>query len=177
LVYDANPQGRTRVTESGAAQKRDDDRAPNLSPSSHWHQNPIPHKTHQSRARRAGLVLIADDTRDARELYGLYLSHQGFSVELASDGAVAVDAAIKLRPDVIVLDLSMPVLDGIAATLRLRAHPRTGSIPIILLTGYPYKAIAAGALEGGVDVFLTKPCLPEDLEGHVRRLLEGKGSG
>jgi CheY-like chemotaxis protein len=125
-------------------------------------------------ARRAGLVLIADDTRDARELYGLYLSHQGFSVELASDGAAAVDAAIKLRPDVIVMDLSMPILDGIAATERLKANPRTRHIPVILLTGYPYKAIQQGALEGGVDVFLTKPCLPEDLEGHVRRLLSGR---
>ena len=72
----------------------------------------------------------------------------------------------------IVLDLSMPVLDGISATHRLRAHPRTRSIPIILLTGYPHKAIAGGALEGGVDVFLTKPCLPEDLETQVRRLLD-----
>jgi DNA-binding response OmpR family regulator len=47
---------------------------------------------------------------------------------------------------------------------------------VILLTGYPHKAIEKGALEAGVDIFLTKPCLPEDLEGHVRRLLEGKGN-
>jgi two-component system, cell cycle response regulator DivK len=175
LVYDATTPGRTQVTESGAARKRDDDPAKSFPPS-RWHQAPLPHKRPQPRARRAGLVLIADDTRDSRELYGLYLSHQGFAVELASDGAAAVDAAIKLRPDVIVMDLSMPQLDGIAATIRLKAHPRTQSIPVILLTGYPYKAIAGGALEGGVDVFLTKPCLPEDLEAHVRRLLEGKGS-
>lgn len=175
-AYDLNIPGRTQVTDSGAARKRDDDRAPKSFPPSRWHQAPLPHKRPQPRARRAGLVLIADDTRDSRELYGLYLSHQGFAVELASDGAAAVDAAIKLRPDVIVMDLSMPQLDGIAATIRLKAHPRTQSIPVILLTGYPYKAIAGGALEGGVDVFLTKPCLPEDLEAHVRRLLEGKGS-
>jgi two-component system, cell cycle response regulator DivK len=119
-------------------------------------------------------VLVADDTRDARELYGLYLSHHGFSVELASDGIAAVDMAIQLQPDVIVMDLSMPNLDGITATQRLKAHPRTRHIPVILLTGYPYKAIQHGALEGGVDVFLTKPCLPEDLETHVRLLLEAK---
>jgi len=119
-------------------------------------------------------VLIADDTRDARELYGLCLSHHGFSVELASDGVAAVDVAIQLQPDVIVMDLAMPKLDGITATQRLKAHPRTRDIPVILLTGYAYKAVQQGALKGGVDVFLTKPCLPEDLETHVRLLLEAK---
>jgi CheY-like chemotaxis protein len=139
------------VTDSSAARKRDDDddaQAPGFSKASRW-----PSKTPRSRARRAGLVLIADDTRDARELYGLYLSHQGFSIELASDGLGAVDLAIKLRPDVVVMDLTMPGIDGITATQRLKAHPRTRHIPVILLTGYPYKAIAHGALEGGVDMF------------------------
>jgi two-component system cell cycle response regulator DivK len=160
------------MRDSGAARKRDDD---DLAPDAFrrrtwWDPQPTPDTPHPKRARGAGLVLIADDTRDARELYGLYLTHQGFSVELAADGVAAVDAAIRLRPDVIVMDLSMPTLDGIAATQRLKAHPRTQSIPVILLTGYPYKAIQRGALEGGVEVFLTKPCLPEDLESHVRRL-------
>jgi two-component system, cell cycle response regulator DivK len=120
----------------------------------------------------AGVVLIVDDSTDARELYGLYLSHQGFSVVLASDGAAAVNTAVRLQPDVGVMDLSMPHLDGIAATQHLKAHPRTHNIPVILLTGYPYKAIERGALGGGVDVFLTKPCLPEELERHVRDLLK-----
>jgi CheY-like chemotaxis protein len=164
------------VTESGAARKRDDDWASNLSPSSGAHQGPLPNKRSPPRARRAGLVLIADDTPDARELYGLYLSHVGFAVELVADGLEAVDAAMTLQPDVIVMDLSMPRLDGLEATRLLKFNARTQGIPIILLTGYAYKAIAGGALEGGVDVFLTKPCLPEDLEGHVRRLLDrGKG--
>jgi CheY-like chemotaxis protein len=128
------------------------------------------------RARRGSLVLIADDTPDVRELYGLHLSHVGFSVELAADGFAAVDAAIRLRPDVIVMDLSMPGLDGIAATQHLKSHRHTRHIPVILLTGYPYRAIQQRALERGVDVFLTKPCLPEDLEGHVRRVLQ-RGPG
>jgi two-component system, cell cycle response regulator DivK len=121
---------------------------------------------------RAGVVLIVDDSSDARELYGVYLSHQGFSVVLAADGASAVNTAIRLQPDLVVMDLSMPYLDGIAATQHLKAHPRTHNIPVILLTGYPSRAIERGALEGGVDVFLTKPCLPEDLERHVRGLLK-----
>jgi CheY-like chemotaxis protein len=72
------------------------------------------------------------------------------------------------------MDLSMPEVDGITATQRIRRHPRTRNIPVILLTGYPQKAIQRGALEAGVNVFLTKPCLPEDIELHVRRLLESK---
>lgn len=125
------------------------------------------------RGRGVGLVLIADDTPDTRELYGLYLNHVGYAVELVGDGLAAVDRATALRPDVIVMDLAMPGLDGITATQRLKGHRRTQAIPVILLTGYPYKAIQRGALENGVDVLLTKPCLPEDLEQRIRQLLSG----
>jgi CheY-like chemotaxis protein len=118
-------------------------------------------------------VLIADDTQDSRELYGLYLSHAGYTVELAADGLSAVASAIAFRPDVIVMDLAMPGLDGIAATRHLKADARTRRIPVILLTGYPFQAIQRGALEQGVDRFLTKPCLPEDLEETIRSLLSG----
>ena len=164
------------MTEASAARKRDDDWASKLLSSSAGHQGPLPHKRLPPRAGRAGLVLIADDNRDARELYGLYLRHVGFSVELVANGLEAVDAAMKLRPDVIVMDLSMPWLDGIEATRCLKSSSRTSSIPVVLLTGYFHKAIAGGAREGGVDLFLTKPCLPEDLETHVRQLLERRGA-
>ena len=163
------------MTESSVEPKRDDDWASDLLSSAAPHRPRPRHETQSPRAQRAILVLIADDNRDARELYGLYLSHVGFSVELVADGLEAVDAAMKLRPDVIVMDLTMPRLDGIEATRRLKASSRTRGIPVILLTGYFHKAIAGGAREGGVDLFLTKPCLPEDLEMHVRDLVERKG--
>jgi two-component system, cell cycle response regulator DivK len=124
--------------------------------------------------RRAGLVLIVDDSSDARELYAMYLDHVGFSVRTVADGEAALAAAVEMQPDVIVMDLSMPYLDGITATRHLRLLPRTRNVPVILLTGYPQKAIERGALEAGVDVFLTKPCLPEYLEAHVRRVMESK---
>jgi len=66
----------------------------------------------------------------------------------------------------------MPKLDGIEATRGLKREPRTRNIPVILLTGYAYKAIEGGALEAGAAGFLTKPCLPEELEAAVRRLLD-----
>jgi two-component system, cell cycle response regulator DivK len=117
-------------------------------------------------------VLIADDTEDVRDLYAQYLTAMGFRVATARDGEAAVYAAENTRPDVVVMDLAMPRLDGIAAIRQLKANPRTRHVPVILLTGYPYKAIEQGALEAGADAFLTKPCLPEDLEAHVNRLVE-----
>jgi two-component system cell cycle response regulator DivK len=128
-----------------------------------------------SRKSRGGysgrLVLIVDDTPDVRDLYTSYFVAQGLSVVAAHDGEAGIAAAIQYRPDVIVMDLSMPVLDGVTAIRRLKADPRTRAMPVILVTGYPYKAIEQGALEAGAAVFLTKPCLPEDLERHVRRLI------
>jgi CheY-like chemotaxis protein len=111
------------------APKRDDDWASDLSSSAGRHQTRPRHENRSPGAQRAGLVLIADDNRDARELYGLYLSHVGFSVELVADGLEAVNTAMKLRPDVIVMDLTMPRLDGIEATRRLKASSRTRDIP------------------------------------------------
>ena len=118
------------------------------------------------------MVLIADDTPDTRELYSLYFRSRGFSVMTADDGEAAINFAMTQRPDVIIMDLSMPRIDGLTAIRGLKAHPHTRPIPVVLLTGYPYRAIEQGALEVGADVFLTKPCLPEDLEMHVRRLLD-----
>ena len=120
---------------------------------------------------RGPLVLIAEDTFDTRELYELYLTQRGFRVQTVVDGEAAVETALESSPDVVVLDLSMPRVDGIAATKRLKQDLRTRHIPIIILTAYPHKAIQQGALEAGADAFLTKPCLPEGLEQQIRKLL------
>ena len=120
---------------------------------------------------RGPLVLIAEDTFDTRELYELYLTQRGFRVQTVVDGEAAVETALESSPDVVVLDLSMPRVDGIAATKRLKQDARTRHIPIIILTGYPHKAIQQRALEAGADAFLPKPCLPEDLERQIRKLL------
>jgi len=124
------------------------------------------------RARTQRTVLVVDDSADTREMYGSYLGHRGFGVLVASDGDAAVQIALAQRPDLIVMDLAMPRLNGISAVHRLKQEPRTRNIPVIILTGYAFRAIQQGALEAGADVFLTKPCLPEDLERHVRSLLE-----
>jgi two-component system, cell cycle response regulator DivK len=152
------------VTNSAAARSPDDDLYRR------------PRESRPQAGRRTFVVLIADDSHDAREMYATYLSFVGFGIFTAPDGVAAVDIAIQVEPDVIVMDLSMPMLDGIAATRRIKGHPRTRQIPVILLTGFPQRAIGRGALEAGVDVFLTKPCLPEDLEAHIRRQLPGESA-
>ena len=119
-------------------------------------------------------VLIVDDTPDVREMYGEYLTAHGFRVSTARDGEAGIASATQRRPDCIVMDLSMPKVDGVTAIKHLKKDPRTRDVPVILLTGYPYKAIEQGALEAGADAFLTKPCLPEDLESHVQRLIDEK---
>jgi two-component system cell cycle response regulator DivK len=128
-------------------------------------------------ARGAGLVLIADDTFDTRELYDLYLTRCGFSVLTAADGEAAVQTAVESRPDVVVLDLSMPRVDGVAATTRLKEHPQTRHIPVIVVTGFPHEAAQRRAIDAGADVFLTKPCLPDELEAAVRSLLGRRAAG
>ena len=132
-----------------------------------------PSRHRHPRERRRGTdVLIVDDTVDAREMYAEYLAAHGFRVATARDGESGISAATASRPGVIVMDLAMPKIDGITAIRHLKSDARTQDVPVILLTGYPFKAIEDGALEAGADAFLTKPCLPEDLEAHVQRLLD-----
>jgi two-component system, cell cycle response regulator DivK len=122
-------------------------------------------------SRGAGLVLIIDDSMHTRDLYREYLTFRGLGVVTAAEAEAGVAMAHTLKPDVIVMDLAMPGLNGITATHRLKQHPRTRRIPVIVLTGYAFRAIEQGALEAGADVFLTKPCLPEELEVRIRSLV------
>ena len=137
--------------------------------------SPVKQTRSDGRARTRRTVMVVDDSADTREMYGSYLGHRGFGVLTAPDGDAAVEMALAQRPDVIVMDLAMPRLNGISAVHRLKQHPTTRQIPVIILTGYAFRAIQQGALEAGADVFLTKPCLPEDLERHVRGLLGRNG--
>ena len=120
---------------------------------------------------RPATVLIVDDTADGREIYSLHLQHKGFTVLTARDGNEGVEMARQHRPDVVIMDIAMARLDGIAATKRLKRDARTRRAPVIVLTAYPGKPVQQQALEAGASLFLMKPCLPEQLEGHIRTLL------
>jgi CheY-like chemotaxis protein len=115
-----------------------------------------------------------DDFEDNRAMYAEYLTYSGFDVEQACDGAQAVDMSRRLLPDVIVMDLSLPVIDGWEATRRLKSDELTRGIAIIALTGHSLAGHSRGAKEAGCDAFLTKPCLPEKLLEKVEELLEAR---
>jgi CheY-like chemotaxis protein len=118
-------------------------------------------------------VLLVDDYPDAREMYTEYLEYSGFDVIQAANGMEALQQAAEQVPDIILMDLSLPVMDGWEATRRLKADERTADIPVVALTGHALAGISEGAKKAGCDAFVTKPCLPEDLVKEIRRVLEG----
>jgi CheY-like chemotaxis protein len=118
------------------------------------------------------LVLIVDDVKDNRTVYVLYLQISGFRVAEAENGEEALRQAETLLPDVIVMDLSLPVMDGWEATRRLKRDPRTKRIPIVVLTGHALPEYARTAREAGCDLVITKPCLPDQLLEAIRRILD-----
>ena len=121
-------------------------------------------------------VLVVDDYPDAREMYGEYLEYCGFEVVQASNGMEALQRALDTNPDIILMDLSLPVMDGWEATRRLKADKRTENIPVVALTGHALAGISEGAKKAGCDSFVTKPCLPEDLVKEIRRVLDAQSS-
>lgn len=102
------------------------------------------------------LVLVVDDDADARSTLSLGLQDLGFQVEQASDGADAVDKARASLPDAIVMDYTMPAMDGGEAAHLLAADERTRRIPILLLSGYP--EVIPRDVRLGCAAFLAKPC-------------------
>jgi CheY-like chemotaxis protein len=122
---------------------------------------------------RPPVVLVVDDFIDNREMYGEYLEHVGFRVLEASDGQTAVDIARQEKPAAIVMDLSLPVLDGWEATRILKEDPKTAGIFIVVLTGHAEPASKKRAVEAGCDDFMTKPCLPAEVADRIKKLLDG----
>ena len=117
------------------------------------------------------LILVVDDYEDAREMYAEYLEFSGFRVAEARNGNDAVAQAFLLRPDLILMDLSLPGMDGWEATRLLKADDRTKHIPVVALTGHALAGASEGARKAGCDSFVTKPCLPDELVVEVRRML------
>jgi len=129
-------------------------------------------KTKSGRPR----VLLVDDYPDAREMYCEYLEFSGFDVVEAANGLEALERAAEESPDIILMDLSLPIMDGWEATRRLKADPRTAGIPVVALTGHALAGISEGAKKAGCDAFVTKPCLPDDLVKEIRKVLDRQSS-
>ena len=117
------------------------------------------------------LVLVVDDFADAREMYGEYLKFCGFRVAEAQNGVEAIEKAKRLKPDLILMDLSMPVVDGWEATRQLKADASTKHIPIIVLSAHAMTNDRDLALAAGGDDFDTKPVRFQPLIDKIESLL------
>jgi CheY-like chemotaxis protein len=122
-------------------------------------------------APKKPLVLVVDDYADVRERYSEYLSYSGYRVAEAKNGAEALAKAFEILPDVILMDDSLPAMDGWETTRRLKADRRTRGIPVVALTASNSASYIDRALHAGCDGWLTKPCRPEQLVGELERIL------
>ena len=123
--------------------------------------------------RERPVVLIAEDQQDLRQLYAEHFAMSGFDVIEAGNGAEAITHTSSQMPDVILMDLSMPVVDGWEATRRLKADVRTAHIPVVALTAHDGSGELQRATSAGCDWFVPKPCPPDALITEVRRVLSG----
>jgi CheY-like chemotaxis protein len=120
---------------------------------------------------RGRLILLVEDLVDARELYAEYLTYAGFRVVTAINGHEAIKLAEMLRPDLILMDLRMPGMDGIEATADLKANPALASIPVVGITADPSSETAARALASGCVRCLEKPVLPDAVAQCINEVL------
>jgi pilus assembly protein CpaE len=116
-------------------------------------------------------ILIIDDDIDTLKLVGLMLERQGYRIAVASNGTLGISRAAVEKPDLILLDVMMPDLDGYEVTRRLRSDPSLAHIPIIMFTAKSMVDDKVAGFEAGVDDYLTKPTHPAELTAHVKAVL------
>ena len=121
-----------------------------------------------------GNILIVEDNMDNYELVRFVLEREGYQVFLAVNGRDGVDAARLQKPDLIIMDLAMPEMDGWDATTHIKKDPETKHIPLIALTVHTLPADRKRALEAGVDAYLTKPINMKALVKTVNETVEQK---
>ncbi|TMK18558.1 MAG: response regulator [Actinobacteria bacterium] len=123
-------------------------------------------------------VLVVDDDRVIQQLLQVNLELEGYDVvATASDGNEALDKVASLKPDLVILDIMMPKMDGLEVTRRLKAQPKLAKIPIILLSARAQDLDIREGLDIGADAYLTKPFDPVELLEVVGRLLSGTPAG
>ena len=119
----------------------------------------------------ADKILIIDDDVDTLRLVGLMLQRQGYQIIAATNGEQGLAKALEERPDLILLDVMMPDMDGYEVTRRLRKNPTTQSTPILMFTAKTQLDDKVAGFEVGADDYLTKPTHPAELQAHVKALL------
>jgi CheY-like chemotaxis protein len=134
----------------------------------------VTHTVRRTTARRKRpLVLIVEDQSELRHLYAQQLALSGFDVIEAENGVEAIAHSTARVPDVVLMDLSLPIVDGWEATRRLKGDERTAHIPVVALTAHDGSGELQRATRAGCDWFVPKPCPPDALIAEVRRVLAG----
>lgn len=117
-------------------------------------------------------ILLADDEEDIKTIVQMFLETNGYEVITAFDGLDAADKAIEFMPDLILMDIMMPVMDGIEVTRKLKSQEKTKGIPIIMLTAAAQSAMVNKAMQAGAADYLSKPFEPERLQQAIDAILK-----
>lgn len=117
------------------------------------------------------VILVVEDQEDNRQILRDLLGASGFAIQEAENGEEALAAVAKQRPDLILMDIQLPVLDGYEATRRLKSDPDTSGIPIIVVTSYALSGDETKARESGCDAYVTKPYSPRALLDKIKEFL------
>jgi two-component system cell cycle response regulator DivK len=136
-------------------------------------ENMESHTADRRRTPRPQVIVVADDFDSLRHLWRIALSQLGFDVIEASTGAEAFDLTTRHAAAAVVMDLAMPVMDGIEATRRLKRDPRTSDVPIIMVTAHTADTHRRAAEDAGCAGFLSKPADADELIAELRRVLAG----
>jgi DNA-binding response OmpR family regulator len=121
-------------------------------------------------------ILVAEDERDIRELIGFTLRYAGFEVELATNGAEAVEKAAAAQPDLIMLDVRMPKMTGYEACRQLKDDPTTAEIPVVFLSAKGQEVEIEQGLASGALEYIVKPFAPDELASQVKDILRRVGA-
>ena len=121
-------------------------------------------------------ILVVEDEADFLDLLRLYFKQEGFAIATATNGLDAVKKARSLMPDLILLDVMLPELDGFAVCEILRNDSATASIPVVMLTGLCGQMSRCAGIESGATEFVTKPANPEDIVSKVKDMLERRSA-
>ena len=116
-------------------------------------------------------ILVVEDQEDSRQILRDLLGNAGYELTEAENGEEAIAAVAQRRPDLILMDIQMPVLDGYEATRRIKADPALKDVPIIVVTSYAWSGDENKALAAGCDGYVSKPSSPRELLAKVRAYL------
>ncbi|MBD0325493.1 MAG: response regulator [Pyrinomonadaceae bacterium] len=125
----------------------------------------------QEGSRRGPLILIVEDYDDTRRMLALALGRNGYRVVQAGDGLSGLEAARRERPDLVLMDINMPVLDGLSATRRIRQTKGLEGVPVIAFSAYGEALMGEKARAAGCDAYIETPVGPDELVAKINRLL------